>query len=130
SSSDGSGVGLMLINPEGKEYTYDLRFKFESTNNEAEYKALLVGMRIAEEMEIKNLAIFVDSQLIVNQVKGLFEARQSAIKQYLEKMKEILKSFGTYSKKPEQESLHTKQVSFHDLRTSHQGSIGGILSKK
>nr|GEZ65652.1 reverse transcriptase domain-containing protein [Tanacetum cinerariifolium] len=41
SNSDGSGAGLMLINPEGKEYTYALRFEFESTNNEAEYKALL-----------------------------------------------------------------------------------------
>ncbi|GKA79825.1 reverse transcriptase domain-containing protein [Tanacetum coccineum] len=39
SSSDGSGVGLMLVNPEGKEYTYALRFEFETTNNEAEYEA-------------------------------------------------------------------------------------------
>ncbi|GKG42852.1 reverse transcriptase domain-containing protein, partial [Tanacetum coccineum] len=41
SSSDGSGAGLILINPEGKEYTYALRFEFETTNNEAEYEALL-----------------------------------------------------------------------------------------
>ncbi|GKF71534.1 hypothetical protein Tco_0207648 [Tanacetum coccineum] len=33
SSSDGSGAGLMLVNPEGKEYTYALRFEFETTNN-------------------------------------------------------------------------------------------------
>ncbi|GJZ69620.1 reverse transcriptase domain-containing protein, partial [Tanacetum coccineum] len=36
-SSDGSGTGLMLIDPEGKKYTYALRFGFETTNNEAEY---------------------------------------------------------------------------------------------
>ncbi|GJZ21367.1 reverse transcriptase domain-containing protein [Tanacetum coccineum] len=47
SSSDGSGAGLMLISPEGKEYTYALRFKFKTTNNEAEYEALLAGLRIA-----------------------------------------------------------------------------------
>ncbi|GKA55728.1 reverse transcriptase domain-containing protein [Tanacetum coccineum] len=35
SKSDGSGAGLMLINPEGKGYTYALRFEFETTNNEA-----------------------------------------------------------------------------------------------
>ncbi|GJV70678.1 reverse transcriptase domain-containing protein [Tanacetum coccineum] len=45
-SSDGSGAGLMLIDPEVKEYTYALRFKFETTNNEAEYEALLAGLRI------------------------------------------------------------------------------------
>ncbi|GJZ12972.1 reverse transcriptase domain-containing protein [Tanacetum coccineum] len=43
SNSDGSGAGLMLIDPKGKEYTYALRFEFETTNNEAEYKALLAG---------------------------------------------------------------------------------------
>ncbi|GKE32561.1 reverse transcriptase domain-containing protein [Tanacetum coccineum] len=41
----------MLIDPEGKEYTYALRFEFETTNNEAEYEALLAGLRIAQEME-------------------------------------------------------------------------------
>ncbi|GJY57729.1 reverse transcriptase domain-containing protein [Tanacetum coccineum] len=46
-SSDSSSAGLMLIDPEGKEYTYALRFRFETTNNEAEYEALLVGLRIA-----------------------------------------------------------------------------------
>ncbi|GJR68260.1 reverse transcriptase domain-containing protein [Tanacetum coccineum] len=55
SSSDGSGARLMLIDPEGKEYTYALRFKFKTTNNKAEYEALLAGLRIAQEMEIINL---------------------------------------------------------------------------
>ncbi|GKE45492.1 reverse transcriptase domain-containing protein, partial [Tanacetum coccineum] len=97
SSSDGSGAGLMVVNPEGKEYTYALRFEFETTNNEAEYEALLAGLRIAKEMEIQELIIFVDSQLVANQVKGLFEARQPTIKQYLEKTMDLLSSFISYS---------------------------------
>nr|GEU70684.1 reverse transcriptase domain-containing protein [Tanacetum cinerariifolium] len=52
SNLDESGAGLMLIDPEGKEYTYALRFEFEITNNEAEYEALLGGLQIAQEMEI------------------------------------------------------------------------------
>ncbi|GJW58579.1 reverse transcriptase domain-containing protein [Tanacetum coccineum] len=64
SNLDGSGAGLMLIDPEGKEYTYALRFEFETTNNEAEYKALLAGLRIAQEMEIAKVIIFLDSQLL------------------------------------------------------------------
>ncbi|GKB25685.1 reverse transcriptase domain-containing protein [Tanacetum coccineum] len=51
-SSNGSGGGLMLIDPDGKEYTYALQFEFEITNNEAEYEALLAGLRITQEMEI------------------------------------------------------------------------------
>ncbi|GJY43128.1 reverse transcriptase domain-containing protein [Tanacetum coccineum] len=41
---DGSGAGLILTNPEGVEFTYAMRFRFEATNNEAEYEALIAGM--------------------------------------------------------------------------------------
>nr|GEW36178.1 reverse transcriptase domain-containing protein [Tanacetum cinerariifolium] len=97
SSSDGLGAGLMLIIHKGREYTYALCFEFKTTNNEAEYEALLAGLRIAREMEIKSLAIFTDSQLMANQIKGIFEARHPTIKQYLEKVKEILKGFDTFT---------------------------------
>ncbi|GKD83489.1 reverse transcriptase domain-containing protein [Tanacetum coccineum] len=97
SSFDGSGIGLMLVSPKGKEYTYALRYQFEATNNEVEYEALLAGLRIAEEIKIKDLLIFIDSQLVANQLKGLFESRQLVIKQYLEKTKEVLRRFDTYS---------------------------------
>ncbi|GKD70831.1 reverse transcriptase domain-containing protein [Tanacetum coccineum] len=97
SSSDGSGAGLILVSPEGKEYTYALRFKFKTTNNEAEYEALLAGLRIAKEMKVQELTIFVDSQLVANQVNGLFEVRQTTIKQYLEKSNELLANFPCHS---------------------------------
>ncbi|GKA37833.1 reverse transcriptase domain-containing protein [Tanacetum coccineum] len=42
---DGSGAGLILTNPEGVEFTYAMRFRFEATNNEAEYEALIAVPR-------------------------------------------------------------------------------------
>ncbi|GJY30358.1 reverse transcriptase domain-containing protein [Tanacetum coccineum] len=66
SISDGSGAGLILVSPEGKEYTYTLRFEFKTTNNEAKYEALLAGLRIAKEMKIQELTIFIYSQLVSN----------------------------------------------------------------
>ncbi|GKC36532.1 reverse transcriptase domain-containing protein [Tanacetum coccineum] len=89
-SFDGSSVGLMLIDPKGKEYTYALRFKFETTNNKAEYEALLARLKVEQEMEIVNLTIFVDSQLLVNQVKGIYATKQPAIREYLQRTKETL----------------------------------------
>ncbi|GJX14001.1 reverse transcriptase domain-containing protein [Tanacetum coccineum] len=50
SCTDGSGAGLILTNPEGMEFTYALRFRFDTTNNKAEYEALIVGLWIAEQM--------------------------------------------------------------------------------
>ncbi|XP_071739546.1 uncharacterized protein [Rutidosis leptorrhynchoides] len=97
SSSDGSGVGLMLINPEGQEFTYTLRFEFSTTNNEAEYEALLAGLRIAKEIKIEHLQAFVDSQLVANQVLGIFEARQPIIQLYLSKVRELVESFRSFT---------------------------------
>ncbi|XP_071695148.1 uncharacterized protein [Rutidosis leptorrhynchoides] len=97
SSSDGSGAGLMLINPEGQEFTYALCFEFNTTNNEAEYEALLVGLRIAKEMKIEHLQAFVDSQLVANQVLGIFEARQPTIQLYMSKVRELVESFRSFT---------------------------------
>ncbi|GKC08028.1 reverse transcriptase domain-containing protein [Tanacetum coccineum] len=54
-------AGLMLVSAEGKQYTYGLIFEFETTNNEAEYEALLDVLRIAVDMKVQDLSIFVDS---------------------------------------------------------------------
>ncbi|XP_071689090.1 uncharacterized protein [Rutidosis leptorrhynchoides] len=96
SSSDGSGAGLMLVNSEGKEFTYALRFEFDTTNNEAEYEAQLAGLRMAKELKILHLRAFVNSQLVSNQIKGTFEAKQPTIQQYLSKAKELIEGFKSF----------------------------------
>ncbi|GJX60959.1 reverse transcriptase domain-containing protein [Tanacetum coccineum] len=70
SCTDDSGAGLILTNPEGVEFTYALRFRFEATNNEAEYKALIAGLRIAEEMELKEKSINEVEVLAVVEEEG------------------------------------------------------------
>nr|GFD23984.1 reverse transcriptase domain-containing protein [Tanacetum cinerariifolium] len=60
---DGSGAGLILTNPDGVEFTYALRFQFAASNNEAEYEALIAGLRIATQMGVKNIQANVDSKL-------------------------------------------------------------------
>ncbi|GJV49514.1 reverse transcriptase domain-containing protein [Tanacetum coccineum] len=72
-------VGLILTNPEGAEFTYAMRFRFEATNNEAEYEALIAGLRIAEQMGIKNLQANDDSRLVANQVNGSYIAKESGM---------------------------------------------------
>ncbi|GJY88321.1 reverse transcriptase domain-containing protein [Tanacetum coccineum] len=52
---DGSRAGLIITNPKGMEFTYALRFRFNATNNEAEYEALIAGLRIARQMGVQNL---------------------------------------------------------------------------
>nr|GEU56293.1 reverse transcriptase domain-containing protein [Tanacetum cinerariifolium] len=51
-SLKGAGAGLVLIDPFGTEYTYVIHLTFTSTNNEAEYESLLVGLKIAHKMKV------------------------------------------------------------------------------
>ncbi|GJW29257.1 reverse transcriptase domain-containing protein [Tanacetum coccineum] len=94
---DGSGAGLILTNPEGVEFTYAMRFGFEATNNEAEYEALIAGLRIAEQMGVKNLQANVDSRLVANQVNGSYVAKESGMIQYLKKVKTLASNFKEFS---------------------------------
>ncbi|GJW91238.1 reverse transcriptase domain-containing protein [Tanacetum coccineum] len=80
--------GLVLIGPISVEYTYDLRFTFPSTNNEAEYEALLVGLRIARKMDISNIEVRVDSKLVASQINENYEASKDNMIKYLAKAKE------------------------------------------
>ncbi|GJU79448.1 reverse transcriptase domain-containing protein [Tanacetum coccineum] len=76
---DGSGAGLIIINLEGMEFTYALRFRFSATNNEAEYEALIAGLRIARQMGVQNLQANVDSKLVANQEKSIDEQHILAV---------------------------------------------------
>ncbi|GJX65113.1 reverse transcriptase domain-containing protein [Tanacetum coccineum] len=42
---------------------------FSNSNNDVEYEALLAGLRIATEMQVKDIHAFVDSKLVASQVE-------------------------------------------------------------
>ena len=71
----GFGVGLVLISLEMITIKKSLRLGFLAINNEAKYKALLVGMVMVQKMGGKVVEIFSDSRLVVGQVQGELEAR-------------------------------------------------------
>jgi hypothetical protein len=64
----GAGAGLLFISPLGEYMRYAVRLHFPSSNNMAEYEALLCGLRIAIETGIKRLDVRGDSQLVIDQV--------------------------------------------------------------
>ncbi|GJU93407.1 reverse transcriptase domain-containing protein [Tanacetum coccineum] len=94
---DGSGAGLILTSPEGTEFTYALRFQFTASNNEAEYEALIAGLRIAVQMGVQNVQVNVDSKLVANQVLGTYVAKEENMIKYLEKVKGLVSGFANFS---------------------------------
>ncbi|GJW48260.1 reverse transcriptase domain-containing protein [Tanacetum coccineum] len=93
----GVGAGLVLIDPSGTEYTYAIRLTFPSTNNEAEYEALLAGLRMARKMKVQALNVKVDSKLVACQMNGEFVANDEGMAKYLAKAKEQAASFKKFS---------------------------------
>ncbi|XP_071695022.1 uncharacterized protein [Rutidosis leptorrhynchoides] len=86
---EGAGARIVLKSPEGEEYTLALCFSFLVTNNEAEYEALLSGMRVAKYLEVKELSVYVDSQLVANQFNEIFEAHDESMQKYLKLVQEL-----------------------------------------
>ena len=70
----GLGVGLVLVSPEKITIEKSLRLGFSATNNEAEYKALLMGMMMVQKMGGRTVKVYSDSRLVVGQVRGELEA--------------------------------------------------------
>ena len=62
-------MGLVIISPDKIIIEKSLRLGFSTTNNKAEYEALLVGITMVQKMGGKIVEIFLDSRLVVGQVK-------------------------------------------------------------
>jgi ribonuclease HI len=71
----GAGAGEVLTSPQGDKLKYVLRMSFpQASNNEAEYEALLHGMKMAKACGATRLKIFGDSNLVVQQVMNKCDA--------------------------------------------------------
>ncbi|GAV57595.1 RVT_3 domain-containing protein, partial [Cephalotus follicularis] len=70
----GSGAGLVLTSLDGWTLEYALRFGYKTTNNEAEWEALIVGLTIAKHLEVQKIEASSDSQLVFGLASGEYEA--------------------------------------------------------
>ena len=66
SNAKGAGAEVVIITPEGILLEHSFRMGFNAFNNEAEYEALLAGLRVVSRLEARDVEIYFDSRLIVN----------------------------------------------------------------
>ena len=72
---------------------YALRFRFQASNNEAEYEAVIAGLNLAHFMEANQLEVCSDSQLVVKHIEDSYKARGEKMILYLKKVRELCKKF-------------------------------------
>jgi len=75
----GAGIGIVLISPRGKKYEFSLPIVATSTNNQAEYQALIKGLELLKEVHADAFEIFGDSMLVINQLAGSYERRSKVL---------------------------------------------------
>jgi ribonuclease HI len=92
----GSGARVTLKSPKGDELSYVFQIHFPTTNNIAEYEALLYGLRIAKEIGVQHIMCCGDSDLVAQQVAITYKARNKVMAAYRDEVDEMAKSFLGY----------------------------------
>ncbi|XP_075515623.1 uncharacterized protein LOC142550276 [Primulina tabacum] len=97
SSLAGCGVGVVIISPLGEKIKLALSIDSRVTNNEAEYEAVLTGIRAAWEVGASQIILYSDSQLITQQIKGVYEAKDDMMLKYLQLIRAQAEIFADWS---------------------------------
>jgi ribonuclease HI len=78
----GLGAGVILTFSKGDKLQYVLQMHFRAPNNVAEYEALVHGLKLAKEIGIQRILCFRDSDLVVHQVSGKWDAKDANMASY------------------------------------------------
>ncbi|XP_021851117.1 uncharacterized protein [Spinacia oleracea] len=96
SSKSGSGAGILIVCPSGGRFEYVVKFDFNTSNNEAEYEALILVLELCQVAGANTIHAFSDSQLIVGQMTGEYEAKEDSMQMYLNKAKNMSKTLAEF----------------------------------
>jgi len=88
-----SGVGVVILDASGKRLKEVSKYIGETTNNIAEYSALLYGLEEALMLRIDEIVVNLDSELVVKQLMGDYRVKDSGLKPLFERAMNMLKSF-------------------------------------
>ncbi|XP_015970880.1 uncharacterized protein LOC107494337 [Arachis duranensis] len=97
SSREGSGAGIIL--KEGDEVVAEqaLQFHFSASNNQAEYEALIAGLKLALSHQVQSLTTYCDSLLVVQQIRGEFQVKDPLLEQYWLIVKDLISKFSSFT---------------------------------
>ncbi|MBI4974275.1 MAG: ribonuclease HI family protein [Candidatus Omnitrophica bacterium] len=91
-----AGVGVLMLDESRKKIKEFYRYIGETTNNIAEYNALIYGLEEATKLNADEIVINLDSELVAKQLSGDYRVKDSFIKPLFEKALGILRGFGEF----------------------------------
>ena len=87
SNKQAGGAGVVLHTLEGDKIKCMIRLDFPTTNNKAEYEALVAGLDLAKAARVENMVIYCDSQVVISQINGDYECKNKRMKKYHKEVK-------------------------------------------
>ncbi len=88
-----AGIGVVIKDEKGAVVHEVSEYLGETTNNQAEYQALIAALEAAHKIGAQALEIHADSELIVNQVKGLYKVKNEGLRPLFDEVKALLRKF-------------------------------------
>jgi ribonuclease HI len=86
-----AGIGIAVYDHKGSLIREKGSYIGKTTNNIAEYTALLEGIKIALEMNAKKIKFYLDSELVVKQVKGIYKVKNEGLRPLYNQVIDYLK---------------------------------------
>ncbi|XP_025678326.1 uncharacterized protein [Arachis hypogaea] len=96
SSRGGSGAGIILKEGDKVVAEQSLQFHFPASNNQAEYEALIAGLKLALNLQAKSLTAHCDSLLVVQQIRGEFQVKDPLLERYWLIAKDLISKFNSF----------------------------------
>lgn len=109
-----SGIGVVIHNEENKIIAKYKEYIGETTNNVAEYKALILGLTKVRDFECREILCRLDSELVVKQLNGEYKVKDGNLRILYEEVRSL---------------TFFKPVTFEHVRREYNGAADELVNQ-
>lgn len=110
-----AAIGIVVKDDKGKVVKEIGKYIGKTTNNEAEYRALINGLDSILEKDVDTVSCFLDSQLVVKQLNGEFKVKNANIKRFWNEVKRLERNF--------------KKISYNHIERSKNSEADALVNE-
>jgi ribonuclease HI len=92
-----AGIGVVIKDENGPILEKISRRLGITTNNQAEYQAIIIGLEKAISLGVKNVVVKSDSELVVNQINGHYKIKNTALRPLYQKVVQLIGQLESFS---------------------------------
>jgi ribonuclease HI len=106
------GAGCVVVSPSGVYIGLSIKLEFACTTNQVEYESLLHGLEFLRDLGVRDIDVFGDSNLIMQQIRGDSQCLDGVLNSYHDRCLVIIKLFDTFSIKhiPREENSRANRL--------------------